>query len=319
MGWFGLLRAQEQTKLTISPVTFELTANPGDTLSNQIKVTNVSDVTLQLETKVENIAGTGSKGQVTLTSEETEFSLSSWVKTDPTRFSLKPKEVRIITYTIAVPLNAEPGGHYGTILVGTIASDNLESSGAAVVQRLGSLVLVRVNGEQREEATIKRIGAKHYNGATDAFLLSDGKTKIQIPKNVDLTQEPSRNYFSSGPIALETVIHNSGNVHIKPNGYFTIYNLFNQKVTELPLDSRNVFPGNDRNITIVWPVKKPRGIYYRAQLAAVYGSTNQPLTASFSFWAFPRFEALGIAAGLLLLLLLRKRLARALRILVKGA
>lgn len=310
--------AQEQTQLTISPVTFELTADPGNTLENDLKVTNASSSELQLETKVENIVGTGSEGQVKLSEKAGEFALSSWVTTAPNKFTLRPKEVKQVHFTVKVPNKAEPGGHYGTILVGTVASSDFTGSGASVVQKIGTIVLVRVSGQAKELGSISSIAVKNFVGRWEEKTLSDNQTKIYLPSEEKADQEKVGKYFPSGPLAFELTFTNSGNVHYKPSGLVTIYDLFGRKVGQSAIDSRNVFPGNERKITVVWPKSQLWGIRYRAQAVAIYGTTNQNLTAETSFWAFPLWTAVSLAVGLFLLILLRKRLKRVIRVLLRG-
>lgn len=311
--------AQQEVQLSLSPLTFELKANPGETVSNSVRVTNNTTAGTQLEVTVENIASTGQGGQVELTSESTTYALSSWVSTDVKKFSLGAKESKIITFTIAVPKNAEPGGHYGSLLIGTVASGDT-STGAIIAQKLGSLLLVRVSGEANEEVTITGFVPKNYVGSWDEITSADGKSKVLVPKDEVLTAESSRRYFSNGPIAIDVTYQNKGNVHVKPVGFVSIYNIFNKKVAELPVDSRNVFPGADRKVTVIWPQKQHWGIFYRAKLITLYGaSNNKTLSADATFWAFPLPAAISLGVVLLVLLILRKRLGRALRILFRGA
>ncbi len=310
--------AQQETKLTISPVTFELSANPGDTLTNQIKVTNVSPSALQLETRIENIARTDEQGQVELTEEATSYAISTWVSTNPQKITVGPREEKIINFTIQVPTNAEPGGHYGTLLVGTVAGD-INGSGASIVQRIGSLLLVRVSGEANELALVTNFSSKQYSGRWEEVLGVDGKSKVLRPKGEKVEEEKARKYYQNGPLAFDVKFHNNGNAHIKPIGFITIYNIFNRKIGEVPLDAHNVFPGADRRITSIWPQQKLWGIYYRAKLVAIYGANNnKTLSADTTFWAFPLWAAITLGTGVILLLVLRKRLLRALRILIRG-
>ncbi len=313
------IKAQQSTKLSVSPVTFELNANPGDKLTNQIKVSNLSDSELLLETKIENIAGTGDRGQVQLTADDTTYSLSQWVGVDTTKFKLAPKEVRNLTFTIQVPANAEPGGHYGSLLVGTTASATSGSTGVGVGQKIGTLLLVKVSGQSNESAMIKSIAPKPYSGEWDEKLTADGKTKILIPKTDNIPNVPAQKYFDHGPIAFDLKFNNLGNVHIKPSGFVTIYDVFRRKVAELPIDQRNVFPGSDRHIAVIWPKTKLWGGYYSAEATAIYGSANQLMTNSITFWVFPKTIAIAIAIVLITLVIIRKRLTRAIKILIRGA
>jgi len=318
LSFFPAAKAQNTTKISVSPATFDFAVKPGTTETNVIKVSNQSEEELQLEVRVENIVGTGAQGQLQLSEEETEFALSSWVSTQPSRFNLKAKETRTVSFSITVPANAEPGGHYGTILIGTIASSDPASTGSATVQRVGSVLLVRVAGEAREGAQVIRFEPKNFVGSWDTVTTQDQSTTFYIAKEEDLTREGSRSYFSRGPVAFNLIVKATGNVHIRPKGFVVIYNLFGRKVAELALEERNIFPGTDRQLTVIWPVKQLWGGYYRAQLIAVYGQGNSTISAETSLWAFPQTALIVIAATLLLAVIARRRLVKVVRVLIRG-
>lgn len=309
--------AQSSATITVSPPSFDFGLNPGVKESNVIKVTNPSDADLELEVKVENILGTTDVGQVRFTEEETEFSLSSWVTVSPSRFQLKAKETRTVTFTINVPANAEPGGHYGSVLIGTVAAIG-GTTGSATVQRVGSLLLVRVSGQASEKATIANFASKTFVGEWEEIRSQDNTTVFYVPREEKLDQEKPSSYFSQGPVAFDLTVKNGGNVHIRPSGFVTIYNLFGKKVAELAIEPRNVFPGVERKITVIWPEDKLWGGYYRAQLTAVYGQGNQALTSTTSFWAFPLIPGVIILAAIVFVIVARKRLFKAIGVLIKG-
>lgn len=318
-GAFGVTPAVAEgaVKLSVSPVSFDFAVNPGQTETNVIKVTNPSDSAVEVEARVENIAGADQKGQVQLTEEETKFSLSKWVTTSPSRLTLGARETKLVTFSIKVPANAEPGGHYGSILIGTIAADS-NITGSATVQRVGSLLLVRVAGQSIEKAIVSSFNAKSFVGGWDEVKSADNSTTFYLPKEELTDKEKVKNYFSQGPIAFNLAIRNQGNIHVKPMGFVTIYNIFGKKVAELAIDQKNVFPGVERDLTVIWPQKSFWGIYYRAQLVGVYGQNNQTLTSETSFWAFPFTAALTILAVVILVIIARKRLFKVLQVLVKG-
>src|SRR3989344_2318523 len=76
--------AQESIGFAVSPPTFELSANPGDTLSNVVRVENLSDSELTIEMDTRNFTAYGEEGAVGLTDEESGFSLASWIAVPPT-------------------------------------------------------------------------------------------------------------------------------------------------------------------------------------------------------------------------------------------
>ncbi len=313
----GPVRAQEVTKLSVSPVSFDFGVNPGATETNVIKVTNSSDSELTLEAKVENILGADENGKVQLTEKETEFSLSSWVTISPARFTLKAKETRTISFAIKVPANAEPGGHYGSVLIGTVASAS-DTTGSAIVQRVGSLLLIRVAGEARERGTVTQFQTKSYSGSWEEQKSSDNSTTFLIPQKEQLDKEKVKTYFSNGPIAFQLTFKNDGNVHFQPQGFVRITNMFGRTVAQLPMYPRNVFPGVERDNTVIWNVDKLWGGYYKAEVVGVYGQKNSVLSATTTFWAFPTTAAIVIGVLLVLVILLRKRLTKVISVLIKG-
>lgn len=310
--------AQDATKLTVSPASFDFGLNPGTTESNILKVTNASDSEVSLETRVENILGADENGRVQLTEKETEFSISSWVTVSPSRFTLKARESRTVTFTIKVPAKAEPGGHYGSILIGTVASTNPDLTGSSIVQRVGSLLLVRVAGEARELGSVSSFTVKPYSGDWDEQRSSDNTTTFLVPDAQQLAKEKEKGYFSSGPIAFSLIFKNSGNVHFQPQGFIRVTNIFGKTVAQLPIFPRNIFPGVERESATLWNTGRLWGGYYKAELVGLYGQKNQVLSATTTFWAFPQTAAISIGVALLLVIVLRKRLAKVIKVLIKG-
>lgn len=312
------IKAQDTTKLSVSPVSFDFGVNPGAVETNIIKVTNASDAVLELEAKVENILGADENGRVQLTEKETEFSLSSWVTVSPARFSLKARESRTISFSIRVPATAEPGGHYGSILIGTVASTNSEVTGSSIVQRVGSLLLVRVAGEARERGSISQFQTKTYSGSWEEVKSSDNSTTFLLPPAGQMEKEKTAKYFSQGPIAFQLTFKNDGNVHFQPQGFVRVTNLFGRTVAQLPIYPRNVFPGVERDNVAIWDTERLWGGYYKAEVVGLYGQKNSPLSATTTFWAFPTTATIVIGVLLILSLMLRKRLGKVIRVLIKG-
>lgn len=282
------VRAEDISKLSISPVTFDTTANPGDTLTNQIKIQNSSGGSITVEMKTENIATADESGAPALTQEDTKYSLTNWITVEPQTFALAPGEIKLVTYTIKVPQNAEPGGHYASILAGTVVSTTVKTTGAVVAQRVGALVLLRVQGPMKFAASVESF-----------------KTTQKL--------------YERGTIPFELKVKNDGTVHVKPKGSITITNLWGQKVAEVPLTERNVFPGGgSRDIKTEWDSNGHMG-RYTATLAAVYGDNSDTLSATTTFTVFP--WKTGVPLIIIIVLVLgymintRRRLGKALKVL----
>ncbi|MFH1656960.1 MAG: hypothetical protein ABH919_00615 [bacterium] len=274
----------------LSPLSFELTGNQGDIIENYVKIGNPDkDNVVTIKMVVEDIAPTGEQGHVTVEPADTQsYSLASWIKCEPEEFTLQPGAQQTVKFTITVPNNAEPGGHYGTVVAGATAVAGPATTGATIVPRVGTLILLTVPGEAKESLSIKEF-------------------------SVD------RDYFDQGPVSFTVKFENSGTVHLKPTASITIADLWGRKVKEIPLTQKNVLPGGVRTFEAVWNQKWLLGGKYVATLSGTYGRKNISLTSEvITFWAFPWKVALGILLALIFFILTRKRWLTAFKVLLKG-
>jgi len=289
----GLILAKSvlaQLSIGISPLTFELTANPGDVVENYLKVYNPSpDTTIKIGMVLEDIAPTGEAGHVIVEPAETEtYSLARWITVEPAEFDLNPKEEKFIKFTITVPENAEPGGHYGTVIAGAKGVTGPAAVGAAIAPRIGALVLLTVPGIMKEELVVKSFATP-------------------------------RNYFEYGPIPFAIRFENLGTVHIRPTGYVTVTNWLGKKVGDAEISPRNVLPGAVRKFEASLPGKWLFAGKYTATLTGSYGLSNIPLTPTvITFWAFPWKIGLVLLIVIILFILSRRRWLAAFRVLIKG-
>jgi len=277
-----------QVSIGISPLVFEITGNPRDVIENQVKVYNPSDNDVGIKMTVEDIAPTGELGEVVVEPAETEtYSIAKWVKTEPEELLLKPKEEKWVKFTISIPENAEPGGHYGAVIAGSTQVVGPSVSGAAIAPRVGALVLVTVPGEMKENLLVKDFTAPEYS--------------------------------EYGPINFEIKFENKGTVHVKPTGQIVITNWLGQKVGQVIFPEKNVLPGATRKFDASLDKKWLWAGRYTATLTGNYGSLNLSLSAAvITFWAFPWKIGLVILAVIILIILSRKRWMAAFRVLVRG-
>ncbi len=275
-----------QVSISVSPTVFELSANPGDTLKESFRIVNGTDQAITLKAKAENFTAEGEEGGVNLTEDDTSYSLASWITVSPTDVTVPARGSQFFDFTINVPANAEPGGHFGAVIVSTKAVD-VQNTGASVSQEAGPLILLSVSGDIVEQARI-----------------------------VDF--KAAKSFWESGPVVLETRVENGGNVHFRPSGTIIIKNMFDKQETALDLEERNVLPGSIRKLTNEWSPGFKVG-RYTATLSIVYGPDSQIDTASTSFIIFPYKIILPTLLGAILLLFAlvkyRRRFAAAIRVL----
>lgn len=290
--------AGEKVALSISPLNFEFTINPGETREDVVKVTNPdSEKTQTITMAVEPFRG-DETGQVTVLDEEEDdpaYSLKQWVTISPKTFMLKPRETRVVTFKTVVPKNAEPGGKYGAIVASTERGE-IGQTGAVTVQKVGSLVLLTVQGFIQ------------YNASARDF--------YTVNNTEDIRDRSPQSLYEKSPVYFLTRLHNNGTVHIKPKGFITISNIFGKKVADIEVPAKNVLPGSDRAQIVEWNEAKMGR--YTATMVLNYGDKNQQITATTSFTVFPWKTGVPIIVGVLVLLWFliarRARVARALSI-----
>ncbi len=273
--------------IAVSPPTFEVSSNPGDDISNVIRVQNLSEEPMTVTSETRNFTALGDEGAVGLTDEETGFSLAKWVTVTPVTATIEPKQSFTFAYTIEVPSNAEPGGHFGSVIFRTTAVSNNNTTGTSVAQEVGSLLLVKVSGDVREKLKFDSFVAK-------------------------------QSFYEYGPVDLELKFTNTGNVHVKPTGSVIITDIFGNKVTTIDVETKNVLPGASRRMEAVWKSKLLLG-KYTAVATLNYGADKELLTSSTSFTVVPYKLVTGVVVvgslALYIIFKMRKRLGKALKVL----
>lgn len=286
--WKNVYSQEASLGLSLSPPTFELSANPGDSLINVIRVENLNNYPIEVLVERRNFTAAGEEGAINLTAEQTSFSLASWITVSPDKETIPAKSSQTFSFKTDVPLNAEPGGHFGSIVFKIGGQSNLQQGGAVVAQELGSLVLLRIAGRTEEKGNLASFTT-------------------------------SKNFFEYGPVDFEIRVRNDGNVHLKPTGSVIINNFWGREVATIEITSKNVLPGAIRKLNATWDRKLLLG-RYRAIASLTYGTEGKILVASTSFFGFPYKIGGVIILGLLVLAFFifkgRKRIKLALRVLL---
>ena len=288
VSYFYTIHAQTPQKgLTIIPTNLELNLIPGQETTKTVTLYNTTNSAVDIVPEVRNFSAQGEEGEVELTSADTGYSLASWTTVSPQKVTIKKDDHQDFTFTINVPLNVEPGGHFGSIVLSTVPppQGTLKSSGAFVIQQVAALVLAKIPGKVEE------------NTRLESFT----------------TDKP---FYPTGPVQFTVRIKNLSTIHLKPTGNITVKDWFGRK-TVVPVDQRNILPGAIRRLGGVFDQKLMIG-GYTANLSMFYGSENKNITGSVTFYEFPVKEALIALAILVVLIVFRKRIIKAIRIIIIG-
>lgn len=291
---FGLLIAtgvflfsfpvQTSRAISISPPRLELAADPGQTVTGKLDVTNDSQSDTVYFTQVENFEAGDETGNPQFVT--TREGLATWVNVQ-NQVSVRAGEIKTIPFTITVPRSAEPGGYFASIFVRTTPPP--ENGGeVSIGARLGTLILLRVNGEIKEGVNILEFATKD-----------------------------SQRFFTSLPVELYYRFQNTGADRVKPEGTILIKNLIGLTAKSLSANrpEGSVLPRSIRRFDSAWitagggaensatevPTETVDGFfaqaisqaknfafgYYTANLDIRYGENNSTAFSAYRFFVIP--------------------------------
>jgi hypothetical protein len=262
------------TGIQISPVTYEFNINPGETITGKMLITNRNNETMDYALEVELFKNSSEDGVPSFEAVKPETGvtdLTSWVSfPEGTTGSIDVNKDKEVNFTITVPGDAEPGGHYGAIFAKQTKPIITGSNAVGVVARVGALVLVSIPGEVSNDAQIIEFNA---------------------PKIV-----------WKGPVDFSMRVKNNGSVHYNSSGKANIKNIIG-KAFDIDLGTHIVLPKNIRAYSANWGNKYPFG-YYKVTPTTTDGEGNIVSGTPVIIWAIPLIIVIPSLIGLILLILL---------------
>jgi hypothetical protein len=260
------LDIQAQNDFVVEPGKTEIVLDPGQSVEKYVTITNRIGRSINFKLSAEDLIGTDDKNQpvVLLGNDKGPYSLKDFIVPEIREFTLALGEKITIPVTISIPLAAEPRGYYGALIVTNDPVNNPTGqvqdteSKTRLISRIGSLFLVRVNGEGKQEGSL-----------SDFKLIG-----------------PHQSFYEKRPQGFEIAFKNTGNVHLVPYGKITIKNMFRKDVAELPVDAYFALPDSTRYREITWNDGFGFG-RYTANLSLYKGYGNEYDSSHISFWILP--------------------------------
>jgi hypothetical protein len=273
---------QKVFALTITPIRIEISGDPGQTLTDQMTLINDQKTNVTYYVSYLNFEAQGETGNPAFV--EAKDDLGTWM-TAPGSVTLAPQESKTVPIEIAIPKDAEPGGHFAAIFWGTVPQSSATNS-VSIGAKMGMLVLLRVNGKVNEQAGIIEFGTLN-----------------------------KQTFFTALPVSFYYRFQNLGGDRVKPEGTLKMKDIAwitEKNLPGNPVDG-NILPDSIRKFELVWQGSdgpNPPNInqgnifsnyfskvgyewrnfafgYYRAKLSLTYGTNNEASAASFAFWVFP--------------------------------
>jgi hypothetical protein len=286
---FAFTFAYEKTKLdlpvqndfVVEPGKTEIFLNPGENITKNVTITNRIGKNVKFKLTTEDMVGTNDSASPIklLGDEKGPYSLKNFIQPEINEFSLDLGERITIPVNISVPIDAEPRGYYGALIISNepeILGDekSKETEGKArLISRIGSLFLLRINGEGKE------------SGSLEDFKIIG----------------PSKSFYESRPKGFEILFKNTGNVHLVPHGKIIIRNILGKNIGEIPVDAYFSLPDSIRYREVLWGEGSGLG-RYTAHLSLFPGYGNENEEASIAFWIIPWKILVVTFVGLIILI-----------------
>jgi len=292
---FFVFSAQSAGATTVFSPVIELTVDAGTSQPGVVKVYNETDQDLSLTASVEKFVASGEAGAAAYPAAGQEEAYLGWFNLTQNKLTLKPKQVAIVPFTVTVPKEALPGGYYAAIFWQSGPAQNPTETAVSVNSKVGTLVLLRVNGSVTETGEI-----------------------------LDFQTQETKKYFFDFPLNFVTRFENTGNIHLKPTGEIKITGFFGRTATiAVNPDQRNVLPQSIRRFEVIWSpagghngfrgfwstliseLKNPVFGKCTATLNLTYGQENQQTaTKQFDFWLIPYHLIIFELAAILIIIIL---------------
>lgn len=244
-----------EPSLAVSPAVLELGLKPGQTKRLSIRLVNQAGLPSPISAKVRSLTPLEPTPK---TEQARRFNASQWVTIKEPHFILRGSEERSINIEVSVPKNAEPGGHYATLVFQPLVERTAASSERINIQaELGALLFITVTGEVHELLDVKHFAVP---------MLSSKRTT---------------------PFTLQ--LHNSGNVHILPRTTLTVKK-GGTLILEQVLHPEVILPNTFKEFEASWlPTAWGR---YTVESRTVFGSANTVITTpAQTIWVGPPWYA----------------------------
>lgn len=257
----------------LSPAKVELSLSSGEQTTKDIYITNRSGKTMIFSVSTEDFAGSSNGQEPIILSgnQKSAFSLSDFLMPEIKEFELQHSQKMVLPIKVSLPLNVEPQGLYGAILIQAREKNNSQSNGQIfIANRLAALFFVKVEGRANEEGLLE---------------------KFQTIGN--------RKIFFQNPIEFSLLYRNKGNIHLNPYGFFEIKDLFGSKVKQIEIEPYFIMPQSLRSREFKLENFWGAGLY-TVSLFLNRGYGNIIDKDEIRFWFLP-WEILVILGGMIFL------------------
>lgn len=166
-GFLIFNHTQAYFNMSVSPIKYEIEAEPGDIVVKSATLYNYSDEILEINTSTAEFIADWNSGQPRIVPAQNQNSISYWITLHTDNFTIEPKSQKTINFDIFIPDNATPGWHYGAVFFENESTVNSINSWVWVNVDYGVLLLVNVAGEIIKDGEAKPVNISSGWGSSN--------------------------------------------------------------------------------------------------------------------------------------------------------
>lgn len=324
--------------LSVSPQIFEMDVFLGESIENNVKIENTSAVAMPINVRVVNFSAIENSGEMSF--DETLES-RKWLKMDSPDFILEPGERKNIGFSLDVPDNAEPGGHYLVILFEPqLPSFYFKEQQTRSIPIIGVLVMASVRNLSLETVDVdKQIEVVEFTIPEEQRMQNLEKTLASMINLIPAVSAESISIVDKTPSNFILRIKNNDIFHHKLEGDLFVYNIFGKKIGETKIARTTILPGKTRQFPVEIAPQTPAYLKwlpadvaaflakntalgkYRAELILAVDNSNDErrLSVLTNFWALPWRVGIPLFLLIIILFLIRKRIFAATKVFISKA
>ena len=334
------MQAQEASSLglSVSPQIFEFDVFPGEKIPQKIKLRNLSEVPLPILVKVTDFTAEEDSGEMEFDESAQDPIIASrkWFKIESPNLILESREKKDINFEILVPENAEPGGHYAVMLFEPqLPSYYFKPGQPKSIPVIGVLFLLSVKTLSLEPASLERpIEIVEFRIPKEERLQNFEKALASIFHMIPGVSAAAINIVEKTPSSFSLIIKNNDIYHHKLSGKILIYNYFGKRVGEAEIKTTTVLPDKTRRFPVNFSQTIPENLkWLPASISNFFSQNNSfgnykvvleigeeknkiELNQILDFWVLPWKIILSSFSILFFLVIIRKRIVAALKIML---
>lgn len=220
---------QDRESITISPTIKRYEVEPGELIQDKLTVLNDGNVPYDFSLYAEPYSVIGRDYQQSYDAGRPRADAYKWIEFGSSNMSAAVRQTIEMPFSIRIPEDATPGGHYGIIFAET-QPDNNRDQGAGVLRkkRIGLTVLITVKGDVR---------------------LDGGPAAISIDRRQSVR-----------PLLAKVEVRNTGNTDFLAKTEMRVSNILGNTVHRSSRDNY-IFPDTTRELDMKWQDPNWLGVY----------------------------------------------------------